>query len=317
MTIIHLSSSKKNSKFNFGMYICILLTAIMLFFGKALKDSVIEGMHLAAMRIIPTVFPFMILSDLWISCMEINHKGKIALCFESLIGINSTVLIALLSGIFCGFPLGVKTGVGLYESGAISKNELERISPVVNLPSIAFVISGVGLGLLGDVKLGIMLYISVLTASIALAVVENPKTKIKQNSGVILGQNFNLVTSIQKAGSSSLIMAAYISFFSAVIGIIGAILKNTSLTAILSTIFEVGGSTNLIAKEVSFSHTMRLSLIAFALGFSGMSVHFQAFAFLPSEISRAKYLIRKLIIGIISSFIFILILHLYKKSGCF
>ena len=312
-----LSHIKKSSKFHLGIHICIFLTAIMLIFARELKESVIKGMNLAVIQIIPTVFPFMILSDLWISCIEINRKSKIALCFENLIGINNTALISLLSGIFCGFPLGVKTAVSLYESGVISRNELERISPVANLPSLAFVISGVGLGLLGDAKIGIILYISVLAASIVLAAIEKPKEKIKQNTGVIFKQNFNLMVSIQKAGTSSLIMAAYISFFSAVIGILDAILKSSLLTAILSTIFEVGSSTNLIATEASFSHTMRLSLIAFSLGFSGMSVHFQAFTFLPGEVSRTKYLIRKLIIGIISSLIFSAIFHLYKKSGCF
>ena len=152
---------------------------------------------------------------------------------------------------------------------------------------------------------------------IVLAAIEKPKEKIKQNIGVIFKQNFNLILSIQKAGKSSLLMAAYISFFSAVIGILEAILKSSLLTAILSTIFEVGSYTNLIANEASFSHTMRLSLIAFSLGFSGMSVHFQAFTFLPGEVSRTKYLIRKLIIGIISSLIFSVIFHLYKKNGCF
>ncbi len=312
MTINNSSRIKKNDKSPIAPLICVFLTGIMLFFGNELKSAVIEGMRLAAMRIIPTVFPFMVLSDLWMSCIEIKRNSRVARCFENLLGINGSALIALLSGIFCGFPLGVKTAVNLYESGAISKDELERICPVVNLPSIAFVISGVGSGLFRDAKIGILLYISVFLASIAAGIITKRKCDKSPKEHDIQGQNFDLVTSIQDAGAASLTMAAYITFFSAVIGMINAIVKKSSLTAILSTLFEIGNSTSLIARDVLIPPAAKLALIAFALGFSGFSVHLQAFSFMPSEVFKQRYLLTKLLIGILSA---ILILPLALICG--
>ena len=46
-------------------------------------------------------------------------------------------------------------------------------------------------------------------------------------------------------------------------------------------------------------------LLAFALGFSGFSVHMQVFSFLPKEISKIKYLITKFIQGFLSAIIIV------------
>ena len=190
MTLKDPIQAKKDFKYSMTPIICLILTALMLFFSKELTVAVINGMSLSAMRIIPTVFPFMILSDLWMSCIEIKSKSRLKIWFEHCFGINSYGLIALITGIFCGFPLGVKVAVNLYESGMISKSELERISPIVNLPSLAFVISGVGAGLYDDVKTGIILYISVLLSSLLIGFMGSGKTSVGKELSNLMGVDF-------------------------------------------------------------------------------------------------------------------------------
>ena len=304
MTLKDPIQAKKDFKYSMTPIICLILTALMLFFSKELTVAVINGMSLSAMRIIPTVFPFMILSDLWMSCIEIKSKSRLKIWFEHCFGINSSGLIALITGIFCGFPLGVKVAVNLYESGMISKSELERISPIVNLPSLAFVISGVGAGLYDDVKTGIILYISVLLSSLLIGFMGRRKASNVKKEDVIARQNFNLVDSIKNAGISSLIMSAYITFFSGIIGVTGCVLTNTTISTLLSTIFEVGNSTSLIAGSQCFSYGTKLILTAFALGFSGLSVHLQAFSVMPNNVDKKRYFTSKLLIGILSALLF-------------
>lgn len=304
MTLKAPIQAKKDIRSSITPIICLILTALMLFFSKELTAAVINGMGLAAMRIIPTVFPFMILSDLWISCIEIKSKSWTKKWFERCLGINGSALIALITGIFCGFPLGVKAAVNLYESGMLSKNELERISPIVNLPSLAFVISGVGVGLYGDVKVGISLYISVFLSSLLIGFIGKRKTTNIENGDVIIRQNFNLIDSIKNAGISSLIMSAYITFFSGVIGLTTGVLTNTTISTLLSTIFEVGNSTSLIAGSQCFSYDTKLILTAFALGFSGLSVHLQAFSIMPNNVAKKRYLTSKLLIAFLSSLLY-------------
>ena len=292
---------KKGVSPTVSMLFCIMLTLVMLLLGKELESAIIKGMSLAALKIIPTVFPFMVLSDFWISSAKINPKSPIAKAFERLLKINAYALTALLSGALCGFPLGVKFAVGLYKQGAISEDELSRLSPIVNLPSPAFVISGVGVGLLGDMKMGVLLYLSVLVSSLITGFISSIKKEKSYNSVLISRQSFDLTASVRDAGLSSLAIASYIIFFSAVTGLVSAIIKNGAIVAIISTLLEVGNATSAIANCGAFSRSIVLVLIAFALGFSGLSVHLQAFSFLPKEISRKKYILKKLFIGLLSA----------------
>lgn len=294
------------------LIICLLLTVLMLMFGKELEKAVISGMSLAALRIIPTIFPFMVLSDFWISVSEIKNDGVVARIFEKFFKTNGSALIAFLTGILCGFPLGVKAAVGLYEQGSISKDELERLSPIINLPSLAFVISGVGTGLYANTLVGILLYISVLLSSVIAGFLLSWKSHKSKNATVISRQNFSLVSSVKDAGFSSLAIASYIIFFSGVIGLTSTLIQNGQIVAILSTLFEVGNSTSLVVKSGLFSLVFSISLTAFALGFSGLSVHLQAFSFMPREISKKRYLLMKLLVGILSA---ILILPLSFLFG--
>ncbi|MBE6533052.1 MAG: hypothetical protein E7676_06100 [Ruminococcaceae bacterium] len=301
MTKQELIKRKKSASPSILMFSCITLSIIMLIMGKELESAIIKGMSLAGLRIIPTVFPFMVLSDFWLSSLEIKEESAVAKAFERVFKINAAALIPFLSGALCGFPLGVKSAVGLYEHGAITKDELSRLSPVVNLPSPAFVISGVGAGLLGSAVMGVFLYFSVLLSSVIVGVFFSRNKSKSKNNAFITRQNFDLIASIRNAGLSSLIIASYIVFFSGVLGLVSAIFKNDAFSTILSTLFEVGNATSMIVKSGAFPHVYLLPLLAFSLGFSGMSVHMQAFSFLPKEISKRRYLLTKLLIGLLSA----------------
>ena len=292
---------KKGASPTISMLFCIILTLIMLPLGDELQSAMLKGMSLAALKIIPTVFPFMVLSDFWLSSAEIKDNSHASKAFEKLFKMNACALTALLSGALCGFPLGVKSAVGLYRQGAIKKDELSRLSPIVNLPSPAFVISGVGVGLLGDMKMGVLLYLSVLVSSLIIGFISSLKKEKSYNSVLISRQSFDLTASVRDAGISSLAIASYIIFFSAVTGLVSAIIKNGAIVAIISTLLEVGNATSAIANCGAFSRSIVLVLIAFALGFSGLSVHLQAFSFLQKEISRRNYLLTKLLIGLLSA----------------
>ena len=292
---------KKEANTPLSIAICLSITVLMLVFGKEVTESILSGISLATLKIIPTIFPFIVISDYWASVAEIKSDGLIARAFQKIFKINGCAIIAFFTGILCGFPLGVKNAVALYESGAISEDELQRLCPIINLPSIAFVVSGVGLGLYKNASVGIMLYICLILSSVISGFFLSRKSTKSENTAIISKQKFDLISSIKNAGFSSLAIASYIIFFSGVIGLTSALIKNKTLTTIFSTFFEVGNSTNLIAKSHLFSPALSLSLIAFALGFSGLSVHMQAFSFLPKDISKKHYLLTKLIIGLLSA----------------
>ena len=303
MTRFSFISEKKASKISPLTLFCIVLLPVMLCFGVELKEGALYGIRLSLTSIIPTLFPFFILSDLWSCYVRVDEKELSAVAFKKIFGINESALPSFLLGTVCGFPLGVSSATGLYEKQAISKDELERISGFANNPSCAFVISGVGAGIFRDVKIGIMLYISVVLSAVTVGILFKRKEKFVSNSGVISRQSFSLVDSIKNAGISSITVAAYIIFFSSLICLLSSRIKSVLLVSLISCFLEVSNACVLTASLCEALPFLSIIITGFALGFSGFSVHLQAFAILPKEISKKRYLFMKLIQGMLCALI--------------
>ncbi len=301
MTTEGLIKEKRMSITSLIPVLCVFLLPLMLYFGGALKQGAAVGIRLSFTNIIPTLFPFFILSDIWTCCIEIKGESIVGKIYERIFRINKATLPSYILGSICGFPLGVKGGARLYENNAISKDELERLSGFANNPSAAFVISGIGAGLYGDIRVGIMLYFAVLISSILVGCLFRSNKQISLNTNDISRQSFNFVNSVRSAGVSSLTVSCYIIFFSAIIGMLREIIKEPLALALAASLLEITNASSLAAELSQNFNILKYTITAFALGFSGFSVHMQTFALLPREASRRKYLCIKLAQGLLCS----------------
>ena len=162
-----LSKTKNHSSGTHG-YIALATAlssiVISIAYGKEITEAAAHSLRLCLTSILPAIFPYMILSDL-LATVKIKSDGFIGKVFRRLFGISPRAFTAFLSGAICGFPIGVKTAVSLYENGAISKKECEHLIGFANNPSLAFIIYGVGVGMRGSLEDGFFLYFSVLISS--------------------------------------------------------------------------------------------------------------------------------------------------------
>lgn len=280
--------------------ICLGLTAITLLFGDELKKSIYRGFVFSFTTVIPALFPFFILSDVWSAMFIPDKKGKLSLAFEKIFRINSSALPAFICGLICGFPIGVKSASSLLSENKITKEEFERLSGFANNPSLAFVIFGVGAGILGSVKYGVLLYLCVVFSAILTGIVFRCKKYKSEETYNNIGQKFDLVNSIKSAGIASINISSYIVFFSGIIGLISSLVKSQRIVALASTLLEVANAARLLSLCPSFDLYAKLSLTAFTIGFSGLSVHMQALSFFPQKANIIKYLTMKTIQGIFS-----------------
>lgn len=290
---------KKKTDIGRGMSIICLITAfLMISFGEELKAAVYRGFLFAFTTIIPTLFPFFILSDLWSACFRINPDSFPARAFKRLFGISGIAMPVWFAGLICGFPLAVKNAAKLKREGMISIDEFERLAGFSNNPSLAFVIFGVGGGILGSVRHGVWLYISVILSSIIVGIIFRIKAATPSYFSDNSRQTFDLVESIKSAGINSITVASYIIFFSGIIGLLSEIVGEPVFT-LISPLFEVANSVKMLSDCKYLSAMSRFSLISLALGFSGFSVHLQAFSLFPSEAKKIRYLIMKLLQGFV------------------
>ncbi len=290
--------------------IFLLLTVILLItYSADVSAAILQGITLAVRSIIPSLFPFLILSDIFIYQFS-EESGALGRIFSKAFGMPPSAISAFLCGCFSGFPVGVKCAAELYSHGDIENSELERLIGFVNNPSPAFVIAAVGT-MRGSTREGVILYISVLAATIITGLLFSKRYKSSTvEKRQQLRTKFSLVTSIKNAAYTSIGISAYIIFFSALLGIIDALFVSPEITLIFSLFLEIGNAASLLAKSQLNSATS-LALTAFALGFSGISVHMQARSLLPNGIYMKKYIIMKLVVGVAAAAITLLIFNVF------
>ena len=309
MTAKCIESKKKSFAAPIKALICIILFIASICFGSALKEGVIYGFKICFMNIIPTLFPFFILSDLWSAYISFPPDSRLFGLLKPL-GLDYNSLDAFLIGNVCGFPLGAKILTAKYNSGIIGKEELTSLIPLCTNPSLAFVVSGIGAGLLGSIKVGFLLYFSTIISSVLIYLAFPHKSENAEKSAFKSEQSFSLVDSIKNAGISCITISSFIIFFSAIIGLAKFLIKNEIILSIVSAFFEVGSACSIISEHSGLLDIFYLPLIAFSLSFSGISVFLQVLSVTPSDLSKRRYLSRKLLQGILSAGITFLILQI-------
>lgn len=298
---------KRKSKKTADVLVFFAFLIILIFFASQIKSAIIYGIKLSVSSIIPSLFPFMILSDYLVSITSDAGNGKAGFFFEKIFGISGGGLTSFICGAVCGFPLGISCAKELHNQGSITKSEFERLSFFVNNPSLAFTVCAVGLGMRGSLCDGLILYFSVLISAVFVGLVLRSKREKKRIPYINSRQSFDLVSSIKNAAYSSITISSYVIFFSAALGVISTLIKSDAVLIIASPFLEVGSASKIISEATALPYALSMALSAFALGFSGFSVHLQAFAVMPPDSPRAKYLLMKLLGGVIAFFLALVI----------
>jgi len=109
------------------------LTVIILSFPADCLSLALKGLDLWFERMIPTLFPFMVLSGIII---RMDLTGSFVKIIEPvlkrLFRISSQCIYGIAVGFFCGFPMGAHVAAQLYEEKQISKPEASLLLAFCN-----------------------------------------------------------------------------------------------------------------------------------------------------------------------------------------
>lgn len=273
-----------------------------IFLSEEIAEATRVGMTLCARTVIPSVFPFMILSGIVGAYAAFDSLPLLTRPFESLFHIHRCGITAFLSGIFCGFPLGVKCTVDLYRAGRLTKDEAERLIGFSNNTGPAFLVSAIGIGMRGAMRDGVLLYLTMVVSAVVVGILCGIGHRAGDGGEVCTGEEFHLVTCIRDAGFNTLAVASYLTFFSVVTGLLARLLPSGTLLSFLFPFLEVGNAASYLATRSLLPPRVTLALTAFATSFSGLSVHMQARHFLAgSGISMRRYYPMKLAQGLLAA----------------
>ena len=282
--------------------------ALMLRRADIAANCMREGLTLSARAIVPSLFPFMVLSEIivasgvgeWLALPLERPLGK-------LLGLSRTGCSAVVMGLVCGFPVGARCAILSYQKGTIDRAECERVLSCSSIPSAAFLISTVGTTLWKNTRFGVLLYICAVFSAILSGfllyamqkrrnsnVWSNPKSfpaKIHFEAGMF-------PSAIKNATLNTLLICAYVVFFCTLTGTVEIVLERFSASetthAILSAILELSGGVSVIA---SLNNRQFAALLTGAtVGWSGLSVHCQMLSLCDGyDLSTRPYLVAKLV----------------------
>lgn len=298
--------AKKRWRTAADAFISVILTALIfiaaIYLSDELSEYVKEALLLSVKIIIPSVFPFLILTDLISRYIHLESLRHARGAFEKIFKINGSALSVFVCGLLCGFPVGAKLALSCYENGKISKDECERLMAFSNNASPGYVICAVGLGMRGSVSDGIILYSAMVISSVITGFLFGLKQKYSTNTDLISWQKYSFVNSVKDAAGICLNMTAFITAFGILSGILELFITGDVILAFLLSLFEIGNATLHISDLCNFSADITLAISSFAISFSGLCVFCQTFSLVDPKhkISAKRYLTIKLVQGVIA-----------------
>ncbi len=289
----------KNNLLFFLVNIILFYLFIFIFlYSSNVKENILYAFDVWTNTLIPSIFPFIIISNLLINYGFIDILSLFLGRFvEFIFNLPKEATYAVIISFFTGFPTGSKYVRDLLDKGMISKEDANHLIMFTNYSNPLFVVSGIGEGMLKSKTLGIIILIMHIISGLLVGFIFKKKRKVvNYKSNKRYQESFIkvLTESINNGFRILINMLGIIIFFLIVISIIDKLLPNNIITAILKGIIEITIGINNIAR-MNINITLKASLIGFIISFSGISVHFQTKSIIEnSQIKYKNYLIARI-----------------------
>lgn len=261
---------------------------LLLRFPAAVATGVSRGLTVCGEVIIPSLFPFLVLSGVFVhSGMAAAVGRKLERPARRLLRLSGNGAAVLLVGAVGGYPAGAATVRDLLERREIGEKEATRLLWCCVNGGPAFIIGTVGARLLGSVYKGVLLYTAQLVASLLIAwfsrpVVTEAEQNIPPRTKVAFSAAFSMAVS--RAVGAVLGMSGFVLLFSALltlsdaIGITSVMLSaftNADLLAALYAAFWEVSCGAVALTSCRIGGVGSAFLLGAALGWGGVSVSAQ------------------------------------------
>lgn len=312
--------------------------AALVLYPAQSMDACRQGLLLCANVILPSLFPFFVLSSLVVELGMARYLGHaLERLMWPLFRVGGPGATALVLGFVGGYPVGARTAIQLYEKGLLSKPEVQRLLAFCNNSGPAFILGVVGAGVFGSGTVGLLLYLVHMAASLCVGLLfrfygrSDLQKPLHRCAPQFQTVRFScaFTNSIKTSFSSVLNICAFVVFFAVVIrllslcGILDGVarlltalplrLDLTMARHLLTGLLEVSsGVTGLIGEG---TQSGRISMAAFMLGWAGLSIHCQVLSFLGnSDLSVFSYLLGKVLHGLLSAVFTAVLTQLFPLS---
>lgn len=314
-------NKSKTKKFNYLeiIYITLILSIILLLviLPKTSISSFYDGIEIWATKILPSLLPFFILTQLLSSTPIIPYlEKKISPITEKLYGVGGSSGYIYIMSIISGYPVGAKITSDLYSSGKISKKEAISITSFTSTSGPLFILGTVAMGMLGNIKSGIIILVSHYLGALLNGFIYRCHEN-KSSNNIVSTTQSNTSSIIGSSIQSVLNIGAYVSLFYMIINLLLILnifspLANTLALVnlpkditygVLSGLIEVTTGELLLTKS-NLSIKLITIFSTFIISFGGLSIHAQAHSYLQKfDMPYSLFLLQKSTHAILSAII--------------
>ena len=317
---------KKLTKITGTALFSILFAYGIITHSSECTNAVRYGISTCVKTVIPSLFPFFILSGIIVDTGLAACIGKpVKRIMMTLFKTNGACASALILGLIGGYPIGATCAVSLYEKKLCTKTEAERLLAFCNNSGPGFTIGVAGAGVFGDVKIGIVLYgvhmISCIITGIVFRFYKRSEKACSSHStvpSVTCSLPSSFTSSVKSAVHSCINVSAFVVSFSVIITLLDTYNLFKPFTLLPASFSDLGrqicigllevtnGLTSLA--QCSGSIPSHIIISSFLIGWAGVSVHFQTFSIINKKLSIKPYIIGKALHAVISAIIMAIIL---------
>ncbi|MDF2610144.1 MAG: putative rane protein [Lachnospiraceae bacterium] len=280
------SSQLKSNKKLFTKAGIVLFLAIILLFPAASYQGAKKGLLLWFNTILPTLLPFIIISNLIIKLQIHKSLSKLFYpLFHLLFGVSKGGCYPILIGFLSGYPVGAKSTADLVTNGIIDEEEGQFLLSLCNNVSPMFVMSYIAIAQLDmehiRVSLLLIIYLSsIISAMLYFKLLGKPKkqfihtTSVEGKAAPLAGPKFDfalLDSAIMDGFEVITKVGGYIILFSIPAQILSVMSFGGGLFKILSVGFlEITTGINQLS-HTNIDLNIKIALIAMVTAFGGLS----------------------------------------------
>lgn len=257
-----------------GLFLTVvLLGGWLLCYPAAAAAGVNRGLAVCTQLLIPSLFPFMVLTGFVIrSGIAYDIGNYLSGVTGRLFGLSGCAAVALAVSLVGGYPAGASAVTQLYDNGSIDKAQARRLLCCCVNAGPAFIIGGVGVGVFGSAKAGMLLLIAHWLSSLLVTLCQRrtvaPTAPPPVNSDLAAAVS----DSVHAACRSLIAMSGFVLLACTAVSLTDAIatasFAHSAWRTALTCLLEV--STGCV--EAASSGAAAPLIIGAALGFGGLSV---------------------------------------------
>ena len=289
-------------------------------------DGVRGGLDLCGSLIIPSLFPFFVLSGLTVSLGVSALLGRLASpVMGPLFHQGGAGASALTLGLIGGYPVGAKTVCGLYREGQCGRAQAEGLLAFCNNCGPAFVVGAAGVGLFHSARTGLLLMAIQVLSACCVGFLFRPEGRAEKEQPVPAARPKGFAecftTSVGQAATAVVNICAYVVFFQ----VLTRLLDRSGLLTVWAELLPCPRSwgTGLTVGALELSNGIAalggtpdaIIPVSFLLSWGGLCVHCQTISLIQEErLGAGRYLLGKLTQAFIAAALACLALRLFPSA---